>query len=253
MRSKDHTGLVVGMLTILGEAPKHASIKHRRVFVRCKCGVEKDVNLPSLLTGKIKSCGCLSTEWVKSSWKIGKREAARLKTHADIESVIAYHPGTGEFYWKQRPAKFFSSDKSCVMWNAQWAGKRACAMDTKGYGVVAINGKLVRAHRLDYFLIHGEWPKVSIDHINGNKADNRWANLRHATRCENQRNQKRPKTNTSGHKGVVFDKKNKTWYFQMRMDGGSRFTKTGFKTKEEAVKACHLKRKELHKDFANHG
>lgn len=184
---------------------------------------------------------------------IRERDPYKAETHADFEEILRYHPSEGTFWWKSRPAKYFSSDKSWEMWNRCWAEKKIGSLDTKGYLTVNIGGKTIRLHRIAYFLIHGEWPKVSIDHRNGVKTDNRWSNLRHATRPQNQRNQKRPSTNTSGHKGVIFDKVNETWYFQMRQDDGSRFTKTGFKTKQEAVDACRVKREELHGQFANHG
>lgn len=253
MKGKDHTGEVIGRLTILGDAPKHSTIKHRRVFVRCECGIEKDMNLPAILSGGVKSCGCWNLESKKNAWEKGRRDPYLAKTHRDFEELIRYWPSGGVFYWRERPSKYFSCDKACEVWNAHWSGKPAGAIDTKGYISITIGKKTTRAHRLAYFLIHGEWPKVSMDHINGIKTDNRWVNLRHATRSENQRNQKRLSTNTSGHKGVVFDKTNGTWYFQMRQNDGSRFTKTGFKTKEEAVAACRIMREKLHGQFANHG
>lgn len=253
MKGKDHTGLTYGDFTVIGEAPKHIVTPHRRVFVRCKCGVEQDVNLPSLVAGRTINCGCTRGERSKAPWDVGRREPAPIVTHADFEEVIRYAPSTGEFFWKTRPEKFFSSDKACEVWNAQWAGQAVGAYDVKGYRVTTFQGKLIRLHRLAYFLIHGEWPEVSIDHINGVKDDNRWVNLRHASRSENQRNQKRPTTNTSGHKGVIFDKTKSTWYFQMRQNDGSRFTKSGFKTKEDAAEACRAMREKLHGQFANHG
>lgn len=253
MKGIDHTGKSYGSLTVLGEAPKHSTIKHRRVFVRCGCGSEKSVNLPALLSGRIKSCGCSTAENMRIQWSLGSRQPKPIVSLDDLNKVIRYVPSTGQFFWKERPSEYFNSDKSCCIWNAQWANREVGALDEKGYLVTSLGGMQVRLHRLAYFMIHGEWPKVSVDHENGVKSDNRWINLRHASRSENQRNQKRPKTNTSGHKGVIFDKLRQSWYFQMRKDDGSRFSKSGFKTKEEAVTACRVMREQLHGQFANHG
>ena len=74
--------------------------------------------------------------------------------------------------------------------------------NTNGYLVVIIRGRQYRLHRLAWFLTHGTWPK-EIDHINGNKADNRLANLRECTRSQNQANRNgMMSTNSSGFRGV---------------------------------------------------
>lgn len=253
MKRKDHIGEVFGHLVVIGEAPKHTSIPQRRVFVRCECGVEKDVNLPALIARAPRSCGCKSVEVSRSLWVAERPSINRLPTHAEVESFLRYDPSTGRFTWKHRAATYFSSDKACEIWNAQWVGKKAGGLDVKGYVSIGIFNRHIRAHRIAWFMIHGEWPTEQIDHINGVKSDNRWLNLRAALRKGNQRNQKRPITNTSGVKGVIYDKSHNTWYFQMRQDDGSRFTKTGFATKEAAAEECRRVRNLLHGEFANHG
>lgn len=252
MKGKDHTGEKFGYLTVIGEAPKN-KIPHRRVFVRCECGVEKSVDLPSLIKGSPRSCGCRAFDTLKSHWEIVRGLTRRLPTLIEARSIILYVPSTGLFFWKSRLEETFPSKRSYELWNARFAGKQAGSVDTKGYITISIFTKPIRAHRLAHFLIHGEWPEEQIDHINGNKLDNRWVNLRPASRKGNQRNQKRPKTNTSGIKGVIFDKSSEKWYFQMRRDDGSRYTKAGFPTKEEAAAECRKMRVKLHGEFANHG
>lgn len=154
-------------------------------------------------------------------------------THANVESLLSYAPSTGKFFWK--------------------SGNEVGSFDKKGYVVIWVLGRCVRAHRLAYFMIHGEWPAEQIDHINGVKSDNRWCNLRPASRKGNQRNQKRSVANTSGVKGVIYDTRRGTWYFQMRRDDGSRYTKSGFLTKGAAAEECRRVREKLHGEFANHG
>jgi len=253
MRGKDHTGQVFGHLTVIGEAPKHVSIPQRRVFVRCVCGVEKDVNLPALVAGNTKSCGCKSSEAMKAHWVNERPAIKRTPTHAEVEAFLRYDPSTGRLFWKPRSAEYFPSQRSCDVWNAQWAEKQAGGFDKNGYVVIGIFSRCIRAHRLIYFMIHGEWPTEQIDHINGVKSDNRWRNLRPASSKGNQRNQTRPITNTSGIKGLVYDTRRGTWYFQMRRDDGSRYSKTGFLTKEAAAQECRRVREMLHGEFANHG
>lgn len=59
---------------------------------------------------------------------------------------------------------------------------------------------------------------LETDHINGNKLDNRRANLRSVTHSQNQIHSRLPKTNTSGFKGIVWDKKNKKWQVQIKLN-----------------------------------
>lgn len=71
-----------------------------------------------------------------------------------------------------------------------------------GYLSIYGFGRLIRAHRLAWVLMTGEWPKNDVDHINRDRTDNRWCNLREATRSDNLRNTPVRKTSRSGYKGV---------------------------------------------------
>lgn len=95
--------------------------------------------------------------------------------------------------------------------------------------------------------ILGKVDGMEIDHINGNKLDNRKENLRHATRSQNQANKTKYKNNKSGYKGVRFAKGG--WIAQITKD--RKTTHIGFyKTAEEAAKAYDEKAKEIHRGFA---
>lgn len=89
--------------------------------------------------------------------------------------------------------------------------KPAGHITARGYVTIRISGKSYLGHRLAYLLTHGRWPIGEIDHINGNKGDNRITNLREVTRQQNTFNVARRSTNTSGYKGVSWCSRRKMW------------------------------------------
>lgn len=72
-----------------------------------------------------------------------------------------------------------------------------------GYLTIIIDGKPYMAHRLAWLLTHQRWPEHEIDHINGDRSDNRLSNLREATRQQNMINRRTHKSNKLGVKGVI--------------------------------------------------
>src|SRR5690349_20811660 len=112
-----------------------------------------------------------------------------------VRQVLSYDAITGQFTWRV--------SKGLRVRAGGNAGFVAQGANT-GYVIIGIDGRQYRAHRLAWFYVTGEWPPDEIDHINGNRADNRWANLRPATVAENQRNRAKSKRNTSGYKGVYW-------------------------------------------------
>ena len=75
------------------------------------------------------------------------------------------------------------------------------------------------AHRLAWFYVYGSWPGLYIDHINGNKTDNRINNLRAATPSNNQHNRGKSKRNITGLKGVSYDVKRRKWVSGISYNG----------------------------------
>lgn len=80
-----------------------------------------------------------------------------------------------------------------------------------GYRRVNVGIKKYLAHRLAWLLHKGHWPEFEIDHINGDKADNRISNLRDVTHAENQKNRRLSKNNTSTVQGVTWSNQNQKW------------------------------------------
>ena len=125
--------------------------------------------------------------------------------------------------------------------------------NSTGYLRISINGVSFKAHRLAWFYVHGSWPDGDLDHINGDKTDNRLINLRPAKRFENQRNRKRPSHNRSGIKGVYLhtlsSPTNPRWVARIKSDGKQRHLGC-FDTIEAAAEAYKKAALKEHGEFA---
>ncbi len=129
------------------------------------------------------------------------------------------------------------------------AGTITSCCSSHGYRVIRIDNQLIMAHRLAWLYVHGELPSGEIDHINGDRSDNRLANLRLATRVQNNQNTKTRTDNTSGHKGVCFHKQAGRWMAYINASG--KRTYLGLhNSKEEAAQAYAAAAQELHGEFA---
>ena len=118
----------------------------------------------------------------------------------------------GELYWLHRP-------DGMLRWNTRYAGTRAFTANKIGYRTGAIQNKLNQAHRVIWAMHHGRWPDGQIDHINGNRSDNRIENLREASAFQNSQNAKRRVDNTSGTAGVSFFKERNQWTARICCNG----------------------------------
>ena len=143
-------------------------------------------------------------------------------TQQQIQTALCYDSDTGVFTWKKPTS------------NRVRVGDVATCLNSHGYLRIGLFGKRYLAHRLAWFYIHGVWPTHEIDHINRNRTDNRIANLRESTREENALNVGARLTNSSGIKGVSWDKVCKRWRVQLRIKGKQTYVGV-FKTKEEAA------------------
>jgi len=98
--------------------------------------------------------------------------------------------------------------------------KPAGSIHKTGYRHITWRGKPQKAHRLIFMLHHGYMPK-EVDHINGDRADNRIDNLREVTRSENQCNRGALSSNTSGYPGVSWHARSKAWVVRLMKNGKS--------------------------------
>ena len=113
-----------------------------------------------------------------------------------------------------------------------------------GYIRLELNGKSMYAHRIAWFLHYGEWADKDIDHINGNKSDNRISNLRladHAKNCQNRR-----KARSDSRTGVIgVGKRGKRFAASICTNGKDKFLGY-FDDIESAAKAYLTAKRELH-------
>lgn len=132
-------------------------------------------------------------------------------------------------------------------------GEQVGFISDAGYWAVKINHSRFMVHRLIWRMVTGEDPgELEVDHINNTREDNRWGNLRLAVRDSNQQNALIRKDNTSGVKGVCWHKLIGMWQARV-MINTKRISLGYFHSIAEAETAIRELRKELHKEFTNHG
>jgi hypothetical protein len=151
-----------------------------------------------------------------------------------LRELVHYDPTTGVFTRK-------------VLCGGRVEGSIAGTLHCDGYLKFSVDNRLYLAHRLAWLFVYGEWPPNQIDHINGNRADNRIVNLRLATPAENSRNRRRHQNNISGFKGVI--RQRAKWHAQIMVNG--RWHRLGgFSTPEEAHAAYCEAAPKFHGEFA---
>lgn len=130
-----------------------------------------------------------------------------LLTQKLLKSILKYDPESGLFIWIVR-------SNGRVPPNT-YAGYQ----DDTGYIRIGIYGEYYRAHRLAFLYMTGFFPTEDVDHANGDRKDNRWINLRKATRLENVRNVGVRSDNKSGYAGVGWNKQSGKWQARCNVNG----------------------------------
>ena len=110
----------------------------------------------------------------------------------------------------------------------------AGSLHPSGHVYISVRRRLYAAHRLAWLYVFGQWPRKFVDHINGNAADNRLANLRLLTRTENLQAERKARADSrSGLLGACYRKDVKKW--QARIQRNKRSVCLGlFSSAEEA-------------------
>lgn len=130
-------------------------------------------------------------------------------------------------------------------------GDIAGCFNNKGYWCIRIGDKAYKAHRLAFLYVLGKFPEKQVDHIDGNKANNSWCNLRECTNSQNQMNTGISKRNSSLDKGIF---KNPCGKYRVQLGINNKKCYLGlFTDLEEARKVVREFREQLHGEFANHG
>jgi hypothetical protein len=119
-------------------------------------------------------------------------------------------------------------------------GERIDKTYSNGYSYVCFNGVWHSAHRLAWYIVTGKFPENEIDHINNCRSDNRFSNLREATKSQNQAN---------GNCGKGYSKNGNKWKAAIKVNGKQIHLGT-FQTKEEAASAYLAARHKHFKEFA---
>jgi hypothetical protein len=149
---------------------------------------------------------------------------------------LTYDPATGVFAWRSgsRAPRGFAGTPT-----------------RQGYIQIQLMGKLYLAHRLAWLMTHGEWPPEDIDHINGDKADNRIANLRQASRSQNLANTRLRRDNRVGVKGVERTSRNVPRPFRAKVGIGGKYVIAPYRaTLAEAAADYAQKAAEVYGEFA---
>lgn len=158
-------------------------------------------------------------------------------THERLLQVLKYEPETGRFIRKERTS------------NVIKVGQEAGWVNRNGYRYIEVCGERFLAQRLAWFYMTGAWPSAEIDHKDCDRDNNRWCNLREASTLQNKQNCRMKAINTTGYKGVTFDKRYGKYAARIRANH-RRLSLGYFDTPEAAHKAYAAKAAELHGAFA---
>lgn len=139
--------------------------------------------------------------------------------HPDFHASLRYEETTGKFYWIRRVTSFRSP------------GEEAGSVNTDGGIIIEYCGKRWHASRLAWYFMYGAFPTLLIDHINGNRGDNRICNLREVTLRENNQNKK---VHRSGRLVGTYKRPNGKWSAKIKINLKTLHLGT-YETEQEAA------------------
>jgi hypothetical protein len=189
--------------------------------------------------------------------KIASQETAQIEILWSDEAILEFVENNpvkrliGHVKLRHKGTLFFCDKAINMKSQSEYIHRQAGHLSKyDGYIQIRVENKLYRAHHLAWLYCFGYLPR-ELDHINGIRVDNRIENLREVTHAENGRNTKRHSTNTSGVTGVYYNKINKYWVAQIRINYKTIYLGC-FKDIEDAI----LARKAAETEFGfhpNHG
>ena len=155
-------------------------------------------------------------------------------TQKRLVDLLQYNPDTGIFFWKSGTRKIK-------------VGSVAGTKNGRGYIQICINGKLYMAHRLAWLYVHGDMPSMDIDHIDGNRANNEFTNLRHVSRSINLQNQRdvRGGKAQNAKLGASFVKSTGRWHARIKV-GNKQLSLGCFSSMQEAHEKYLLAKRTMH-------
>jgi hypothetical protein len=156
-----------------------------------------------------------------------------------LKSILDYNIDTGVFTWKVSKAQ-----RTKIGDVAGWINN--------GYREIEIDNKHYKAHRLAWLYVNGGMPENLIDHIDGERSNNKISNLRESTHQTNSENYKTPKTNKSGVKNVSWYKSLNKWVVSISV---KKIKKTiGYFDDIELAELVAIEARNKYRgEFANHG
>lgn len=223
---KSLVGQTFGLLTVIKQVDDYVTpngYREPQWLCECSCEEHNRVIIPGniLKRNKTKSCGCLQNI-------VQTRQRKGNLYDISGEYGIIWSSNTNE-------EGYFDLEYADEILEHTWH------VDTHGYFVSRVNGKLVKMHIFIGYKYH--------DHINHNKKDNRVENLRPCTHKQNDWNQPIQINNTSGYIGVCWNKSNQKWFARIKVNGKEKYL-GNYTNKEDAIKARLKAENEYYGKFA---
>jgi hypothetical protein len=166
-----------------------------------------------------------------------------------LRTLLRYEPETGKLFWLPRTEAICGSEHETSRWNTRYAGTPADRQIHLGYARVKIARCRYLAHRVAWAIHTGAWPTKQIDHINGDRSDNRISNLREATHAENTRNKSSAAGSSSKYLGVHWSQNAQKWKSGIWHDGKQIHLGT-FSSDVDAARAYDAEALRLRGQFA---
>lgn len=164
------------------------------------------------------------------------RKPARQLSAERLREILHYDPATGIFCFRVRRG-------------GKKPGDTAGYLDSNGYILIQVDGHTAQGQRLAWLYMHGEWPPEEIDHKNMCRSDNRFDNIRAATKSQNGMNRRKRADNTSGFKGVTRRANGGGWFARIKSGDKQKYLGT-FRTPDSAGAAYAEAARRLHGEFS---